>query len=170
MGDAGIFTDERVELLDGTIVTMCPHTSPHAATVDQLHRLLIRAVDESLRVRAQLPIVLDDWSEPEPDLAVCAPDPHRYAREHPRAANVLLVCEVAGSSLAYDRTAKAAAYAGSGIREYWIIDLEARCVHVHADPDPHARSYQRIDTVGERAALRAPGGAPIAVADVLPPR
>ena len=82
-GEAGLFANERVELLDGTIVTMCPQNTPHASTVDQLGRLLTRVVADELRVRIQLPIILNDWSEPEPDVAVCVVDPFRYAREHP---------------------------------------------------------------------------------------
>ena len=109
MGEAGLFADERVELLDGTIVTMCPQNSPHAATTYRLHRLLTRALGDAICIRTQLPVILDDWSEPEPDVAVCAPNPYDYAREHPKAEHVLLICEVASSSLAYDQSEKAAA-------------------------------------------------------------
>lgn len=170
MGEAGLFANERVELLDGTIVTMCPQNSPHAGTVDRLHRVLTRAVSDTTRVRAQLPIVLNDWAEPEPDVAVCAPDPYDYTREHPTPPQILLVCEVASSSLAYDRAEKCAAYAESGIAEYWIVDVERRVVHVLGDPDPAARRYRCEDVVGDDDQLRAPGGASIPVAEILPPR
>ncbi len=170
MGDAGLFADERVELLDGTIVNMAPQNSPHASTVTRLHRALMRAIGETAHLRSQLPIVLDDWSEPEPDVAVCKLDPHDYAREHPHPSDLVLVCEVADSSLAYDRGAKAAAYAASSIREYWLVDLESRTIEVRGDPEPASRRYRRDALVREGETLTAPGGAVIAAADILPPR
>jgi Uma2 family endonuclease len=170
MGEAGLFADERVELLGGTIVSMSPQTSQHAGTVHRLHRALVRAVGAAATVRMQSPIILDDWSEPEPDVAVCALDPYEYTREHPRASALLLVAEVAGSSLAYDRGRKAAAYAASGIAEYWIVDLEARTVEVRSDPDPGTAHYRSVTLVREGDVLPAPGGGAVAVAEVLPPR
>ena len=98
-------------------------------------------------MRAQLPIILDDWSEPEPDVAVCAPDPYHYAREHPKPKHVLLICEVAVSSLTFDQTEKAAAYAASGIPAYWIVDVEGRVIQVLADPEPAERRYRRAKVV-----------------------
>lgn len=169
MGEAGLFANERVELLDGTIVTMSPQNSPHAGTVDQLQRLLGGVVRDTMRVRTQLPIILDDWSEPEPDVAVCAPDPYGYTREHPKAPSVVLVCEVAGSSLAHDRSAKAAAYAGSGIPEYWIVDVENRVIHALTDPDQTGRRYRRERQVRDGEGLPAPGTGTLAVSEILPP-
>lgn len=169
MSDAGLFANERVELLDGTIVTMSAQNSPHAGTVDRLHRRLLGVVEAGMRVRCQLPIILDDWSEPEPDVAVCATDPHDYTREHPQAAQVLLVCEVALSSLGYDRATKAAAYAASAIPAYWIVDVQGRHLDVLTDPDPVARRYRRALRVGHDGVVDAPGGSALAVADVLPP-
>ncbi|MEO6029924.1 MAG: Uma2 family endonuclease [Candidatus Binatia bacterium] len=170
MGEAGLFANERVELLDGTIVTMSPQNSPHAGTVDQLHRLLLGIVDPTLRVRAQLPIILDDWSEPEPDVAVCAPDPYNYSREHPKPAEVLLICEVASSSLAYDRAAKAAAYAASHIREYWIVDVVNRAIHILSDPVGAEGRYRGERQVRDGDVIAVPGGATLVVTDILPPR
>ncbi len=170
MGDAGLFVDERVELLDGTIVSMSPHNTPHASTVARLQRALVRAIADAGHLRTQLPIVLDDWSEPEPDVAVCKLDPYDYAREHPHGSDVLLVCEVAESSLAYDRGAKAAAYAASGIPEYWVVDLDGRTIEIHSDPDPASHRYHRNTLVRDGQTLTAPRGSVIAAADILPPR
>ena len=170
MGEAGLVANERVELLDGTIVTMSPQGCPHAGTVDQLGELLRRAIDGRFRVRMQLPVVLNDWSEPEPDLAVCVLEPHRYTRAHPLPEQIVLICEIASSSLGYDRTEKAAAYAASGIPEYWIVDVDRRSIHVLRDPDRDERRYRIEETVGEDGEVVAPGGARIAAADVLPPR
>jgi Uma2 family endonuclease len=169
MAEAGLFANERVELLDGTIVTMSAQSSPHAATVTRLNRLLMRGLDTSMDVRPQLPVILDDWSEPEPDLIVCRTDPRDYAQGHPQPEDILLVCEVSISSLAYDREKKAAAYARAGIPEYWIVDVESRVVIVFDEPDPRSRRYRRERRVAEGGAVTMPGGTTLAVADILPP-
>ncbi len=92
-------------------------------------------------VRVHAPIVLNDWSEPEPDVVLCVPRADRYRQAHPRADQVLLVIEVADSSLAYDRTRKAQAYAASGIPEYWIVNLVDRQVEILTDPG--TQSYRQ---------------------------
>lgn len=170
MGEAGLFANERVELLDGTIVTMSAQSSAHAGTAYRLQHILERTLGDDFCVRAGLAIVLDDWSEPEPDVAVCTVDARDYTTRHPTAEEVLLVCEVAISSLAYDRADKAGAYASSSIAEYWIVDVEGRAVHVLTDPDPVTRHYRRERIFPDGDAIEAPGGASIAVSDILPPR
>ena len=170
MGDAGLFANERVELLDGTIVTMAPQSPPHAGTVVRLHRALIRAIDKAADVRMQPPIVLDDWSEPEPDVIVCRLDPYDYTREHPRPDQILLVAEVAVSSLAYDRGRKAQAYARAGILEYWIVDVDGRRIEVLRYPDTATGRYRVVAIAREGELLPTPGGESVAVDDVLPPR
>jgi Uma2 family endonuclease len=169
MGEAGLFLEERVELLNGEIITMSPKNSPHAATVYNLWSTLSRLFGSSALVRAQDPIILDGWSEPEPDIAVCQPDPYNYAREHPLAAQVLLVIEVAGSSLSYDRNRKATAYAASNIPVYWIVNLRDRRVEVRTDPDFAAKRYRAQQVASENEQLPLPGGYTVAIADMLPP-
>jgi Uma2 family endonuclease len=90
-------------------------------------------------VRPRLPLTLHD-SEPEPDLAVVRASDVKSAARHPTTA--LLVVEVAADSLALDPSVKAAIYAAVGIPEYWIVDVEAKCVEVLLDPDARARSYR----------------------------
>jgi Uma2 family endonuclease len=167
MGEAGLFAEERVELLDGEILTMPPHNPPHASRIGRLTSLLIRLLGTVATVRAQLPIMLNDWSEPEPDIAVCRFDPDDYPHAHPRASDILLVIEVAEATLAYDQGRKATAYAGSGLPEYWIVNLVDRRIEVLSDPDPIAQRYrkERYAVVGD--ALLLPGGMSLAVADVL---
>jgi Uma2 family endonuclease len=170
MADAGLFANERVELLDGTIVTMSPHTTLHAAALHRLGKASARVIGDDLDVRTQLPIVLDDWSEPEPDVVVCRADPRDYETAHPRPEDVVLVCEVAVSSVVFDRTQKAAAYAASGIRAYWIVDVEARVVDVFDDPDRAARRYRRERRFEDGATVDMPGGSYLAVTELLPER
>jgi Uma2 family endonuclease len=169
MGEAGLFVGKRVELLDGAIITMSPQRSPHAAAVTRAVYALIRVLGSSFLVRSQLPIVLDDWSEPEPDIAVCQPDPGVYMRAHPTPGQILLVVEVAASSLAYDRGQKAAAYAPSAIPTYWVVNLAQRHVQVLSEPDQAAGRYTGSEIRTEGDNLSLPGGATVAVAEVLPP-
>jgi Uma2 family endonuclease len=168
MAEAGLFRDQRVELLEGEIITMSPKLTPHTFAVNQLMYALITKLGSVAIVRVQDPIVLNDWSEPEPDIAVCVPIPDRYKFAHPKADQVLLIIEVAESSLSYDRTSKAQAYAASGIPEYWIVNLIDRQVEVLTDPDPGKKSYrqQRHALAGD--SLPLPSGAMVLVSDILP--
>jgi Uma2 family endonuclease len=168
MAEAGLFHDERVELLDGEIITMSPQLTPHASTVNVLMYELIARMGTVALVRVQAPIVLNNWSEPEPDIAVCYPDPDRYRQAHPQADQVFLVIEVAETSLAYDHTRKAGAYAASGIPEYWIVNLPDRRVEILTDPGPAAQHYrqQRVAFPGD--VLPLPSGKTIAADDILP--
>ncbi len=133
MVNAGILTaQDKVQLVEGEIVEMTPQNSPHMITVTKAFRLLEKAAGDKQYVRIQGPLILEPDSEPEPDVAVVtgSPDDDWYA--HPTTA--LLVIEVADSSLAFDRTRKARVYAHAGIPEYWIINVEERCIEVHRDP------------------------------------
>jgi Uma2 family endonuclease len=169
MGRAGLFREERVELLDGEVITMSPQNSPHASTIHRLWSVLSHRLGSAAYVRAQAPVILDDWSEPEPDIAVCQPDPYDYAREHPRTEQVLIVIEVADSSLTYDRTRKARAYAASGIPVYWLVNLRDRHIEVRTNPDRATGQYRSVQVVAEGETVTLPDGQQLAVADILPP-
>ncbi|MFN3333621.1 MAG: Uma2 family endonuclease [Caldilinea sp.] len=125
---------DRVELIDGHLVDMSPNRPPHASTVAQLNSILHDLLHGRASVRCQLPITLAvQQSEPEPDIAIVNSG-RRYTKEHPSAEDVLLVCEVADSSLTYDRKVKFDLYARAGIREYWIVNLNDRVVEVYRQP------------------------------------
>ena len=168
MAEAGLFRDERVELLDGEIITMSPQNTPHASTVYRLAHKLEQLIGNTTCIRCQLPIILNDWSEPEPDIAVCAPDPDDYGRAHPQPGQILLLIEVADASSPYDRGQKTAAYAASSIPELWIVNLPDRRTEVQTDPAPGTQSYRKQQHASEGDVLPLPGGGSIAVADILP--
>lgn len=127
MGETGILgSADRVELIDGEIIDMSPIGALHAAIVDLLARHFARRAGESVFIRCQNPLRLDDVSEPEPDLVILRPRADFYATAHPGPADAILVVEVADTSLAYDLGVKVPLYARHGIPEVWVIDLGAR--------------------------------------------
>lgn len=133
MVEIGILSeDERVELLDGELYRMSPIGARHVHAVRTLTNLLVKQIGHRALIDVQNPIRLDDDSVPQPDIAVlhC----RNYAAALPKAADVLLVIEVADSSVAYDRGMKFPRYAAAGIAEAWLIDLLAGIVERHSEP------------------------------------
>jgi Uma2 family endonuclease len=137
MGETGLFgEDARLELLDGQVIEMAPIGSPHAGAVNRLNHLLTTAFGPRALIAVQNPVVLDDRSEPQPDLAVLRPRQDDYAQSHPTPPEILLIIEVSDTTLAFDRERKAAAYARAAVPEYWIVDLTGDQVVVMREPSP----------------------------------
>ena len=163
MAQLGFFARERVELIHGIVVRMAAIGPPHAEIVDRLMASLVRAVGDGARVRIQQPFVACDESEPEPDVAVV---PARsYASGHP--AEAFLVIEVAETSLVYDRQTKAPLYAASGVAEYWIVDVAAQVVEVHATPIDGRYTLVRRLGLADSLEPGALDGVKLAVADLF---
>lgn len=134
MGRTGILgPDERVELLDGELIEMPPIGSRHAAAVDFLSMHFARTVGDGALVRTQNPLRLADDSEPQPDLMLLRPAADRYRSAHPRPADVLLLIEVADTTLRFDRETKLPLYARHGVTEVWILDLDAERLEVYRE-------------------------------------
>lgn len=137
MAEAGILRPEdRVELIEGEIVEMTPIGRGHAARVDRLNNLYCVKLAGRAIVRVQNPVRLNRNTEPQPDIAVLRSKPDYYASGHPGPEDVLLVIEVADSSLDYDRDVKIPEYARSGIREVWLVNLAGGTVEVYRNPGP----------------------------------
>jgi len=152
MAETGILApDDRVELLDGEIVEMSPIGPRHAATVTRLEHLFHRLVGDHAIVRGQNPVRLDGYSEPEPDIALLMPRPDFYAADHPTPRDVLLIVEVADTSLRYDRHTKLPGYARAGIPEVWLVDLTADRVERYREPSGDTYADQQI--LGPEATL-----------------
>ena len=128
--------DERVELLEGVLVSMSPINPLHSNTVDLLAEIFGEIITRGVtRVRTQGPIsILESESEPEPDLIIFRVPGVDFALRHPSPNEVLLVMEVADSSLAHDRSHKATLYAQAGIPDYWIWNLVDNVLEVYRDP------------------------------------
>jgi Uma2 family endonuclease len=162
--ESGAFESERVELLEGMLVTMTPQDAAHAHTVQRLAEALTLALTGKAIVRTQSPLALLDDSEPEPDIAVVPLGD--YSAGHPTAA--YLVVEISGSSLRRDRLVKAPIYARAGVEEYWLIDLNVRVVEVHRHSDGgRFTSIVRVGEDGSLRVLRYPD-VDISMRDILP--
>jgi Uma2 family endonuclease len=132
MADTGILDiDARVELIEGVIA---PINNPHAAMVNRLNRELVRQAKDSALVSVQNPIILGDYSEPEPDLVLLKPKANDYQDALPQAEDILLLIEVADSTVNYDQKIKAPLYARFGISEFWLIDLLQQSVTLFQKP------------------------------------
>jgi Uma2 family endonuclease len=168
MGEAGILCeDDRVELIDGEIVTMSPIGSPHSSAVDRMTQRLVLRIGERAIVRVQGPVRLDTYSEPQPDITILRPRDDFYRAGHPHPADVLLVIEVAETSLRYDRDVKAPLYARAGIIEYWLADLTARTVTCHASPQDGMFRQVTVHRDGESLSPRSLPGVTITVDDLV---
>jgi len=164
---------DRVELVGGQLLVREPQGSPHAVAVRLAEDVIRAAFGSGWEVRGQMPVALDDESEPEPDVAVCAGSPRDYLAGHP--SRPVLLVEVAEASLAFDREHKGSLYARADVPEYWIVNLVDHVLEVHRDPAPSADApygwrfstllrLGATDTVSPLAVPRAR----ISIADLLP--
>lgn len=168
MGEAGVLgEDDRVELLEGEVVTMSPIGSRHAFCVDQLTRLLGDGLRGRAVLRVHNPVRLNQWSEPQPDVSLLRPPHRRYAAAHPVPGDVFLVIEVADSSVISDRSFKLPLYARAGIPEAWLVDLVANRVELYREPS--ATGYGYIERVEREGTVRpsAFDDLALAVADLI---
>jgi Uma2 family endonuclease len=152
MAELGILrAGERVELIEGEIIQMEPIGSRHAGCVNRLTQLLVRLVGDDALVTIQNPVRLSDLSEPQPDVAVVRPRPDSYMTAHPGPDEVLLIIEVADTTVGFDRGTKAPLYALAAIPEYWVVDISADTLEVYREPDAvgyrDVRTYHRGDVL-----------------------
>ena len=165
--------DDPIELLDGLLLLKEPQHSLHRTAVLLVAKATERAFGEGWFVQTQSPIILDDRSEPEPDVCVVRGSPRDYVESHP--TRPALIVEVAQAGLRMARGRKAAAYARARISDYWIVNLIDRVLEVHREPmrpGPARRhwGYAAIETLGPDATITplAAPSAPIRLADLLP--
>ena len=174
MIECGIFTPgERIELIAGALLVAEPQGSRHSTAINLVADAVRVAFGAGWYVRVQLPIALDDDSEPEPDVAVVPGAPRDHRDAHP--SRPALVVEVAEESLRGDRGHKGSLYARGGVTDYWIVDVVSGALEVYRLPSPSAAAplgwtyadRRRLEAKETVSPLAAPG-AIIAVADLLP--
>jgi Uma2 family endonuclease len=164
----GILTEnDNVELLNGAIIEKMPKGEKDAYFNDLIGELLREKYGKSVVVRNQNPIVLNDFSEPEPDIVLCKPPREKYLSHRPVPEDVLLIIEVSDTTLYFDRNDKALAYAAAGIKQYLIVNVENNTIEDYREP--HEDGYQSKQTyhVGEKFSLVSFPEIEIAVEDFL---
>jgi Uma2 family endonuclease len=135
MAEAGIFSPEdRVELIEGEVIRMSPIGRYHAACVKRLNALLNRKVGHLATIGVQDPVRIGIFSEPQPDIVLLKPRDDFYLAEAPTEEDVLLLIEVADSSIELDREVKLPLYAKANITEVWIVSVQDDHVEVYSGP------------------------------------
>jgi Uma2 family endonuclease len=147
--------DDRVELLEGKIVCMSPQRPFHAASVQRSGRLLFKLLSDRAEIRVQLPVILGNDSEPEPDIAVVRFDADEYSFRHPEASDIYLLIEVADWTILKDRKQKARIYGKNQVLEYWILDLQRRQVYIFRQPEDGSYCEEMILNSDDSLAMKA---------------
>jgi Uma2 family endonuclease len=160
----GVFEGRRAMLIDGVILEEGPMNPPHAITLELVAEALRMAFGSGWRFRSQSPLVLGQDLDPEPDFAVIPGTP-RGTSGHPTTAD--LVVEVADSSLDFDTNVKRLLYARAGIREYWVVDIHGRSLHVYRDPQAGDYATRQALGVADAISPLAAPAATVRVADLL---
>ena len=158
--DVGIIPENhQIELIRGEIVEMSAKGSPHSVCTGLLCRQLDRMIGDQVAIRSQEPITLSNYSEPEPDVTIAKGKLEDYLEHHPSPDQVLMIIEVADSSLEYDRTFKLALYAEANIPHYWIANVKSKQMECHRNPyqDSNGQfSYQSRQVILSNQSLSLP--------------
>ena len=169
MAEAGILTeDDRVELIDGVIIEMAPIGDPHAGTVDVYTEMLPSGVDQGTLLRVQGPLALDEHSRLYPDLMLLRRRTDYYRSRPPTPEDVLLLIEVANSSVDYDRNEKLPRYARAGIPEVWITVLPEGIIEAHTEPSGGRYTHTRIFVSGDTVSPACFPDIVLPVSEILP--
>jgi Uma2 family endonuclease len=130
---------ERVELIDGQIISMAPIGEKHRTIVDTLNYVFVDNRRQGYQISIDQPIVIEDFNEPQPDVTLYK---NGIRNRHPNPDDIYLVIEVADTTLEYDSGVKLRAYEKGGIKEYWIIDVGKKAVNIYKFP-PQEHHYAR---------------------------
>lgn len=148
MGEVGIFgMEQRMELIEGEIIEMSPIGAKHAGSINRLNRIFASLVGNQAIISIQNSIRINNYSEPQPDIAILYWREDFYVESLPLPSEVFLLIEVADSTLKYDREVKAIIYAKAGIPELWIANLEAQIFEVYRQPSD--TGYQQVQIYGK---------------------
>jgi len=170
LADVGILgEDDRVELIEGRIVRMAAKNIKHAMATKRANRYFTRLLGDRVVVCVQDPILLNDYSEPEPDIVLAAPPEDRYFDHHPSPKEIYLVLEIADSSLPFDRDVKCPLFAYNKVVQFCLLNLQNRELEDYRQPSRNG--YRSKQTYSEEEAfnLVAFPEVSIKVKDLLPP-
>ena len=145
MIEAGIYTEnDRIELLNGEIIELIPKGPKHVYFNEKIADILKEKLGKTADVRSQNPIILDDFSEPEPDIVLAIPPRENYLERHPTLEDILLIIEISDSTLGRDRVTKSLAYAKAGIQQYIVFNVQDNSLEDYRQPA--ADGYQSKQT------------------------
>jgi Uma2 family endonuclease len=135
--EQGWFTGKRLFLFRGELIEMPPMGSPHAWSLTSVSGVLFELFHPDEVVRVQMPFEVPGESMPEPDAAVVT---KASAMRLPHPNEAMLIVEVSDTSYDFD-CEKALEYAAAGVPDYWIIDVNRRCLVVHRSPLPDTSAF-----------------------------
>ena len=162
MIQAGIYTEyDKIELIDGLLFKKMSIGSPHAALVNALNFALVRRLGGQAIIAVKNPLAINEYSEPEPDISVRKPRPDFYRAAHPGPQDVLLVVEVADTSLVSDLNAKIPLYAAADVPEAWLVNINEGCITVFTKPD--GAVYQETKVFKSGDTVPVPGFADVTI-------
>ncbi len=168
MTEAGILPEESGwEIIDGYLIDKMSIGSKHASTVKRLNRKLTRLFEDEVIISVQDPIHIDEFNQPEPDIALLKPREDFYAESHPSPQDVLLLIEVSNSTIEYDRDIKKTLYARTGIVEFWIVNLPDETVECYSQPKNGNYRLARILEKGEIVESNAVENLKLSVEEIL---
>ena len=156
---------DRIELIHGEFTIMPPIGPEHSFHTTRIANSLPLKLPRGVWLRVGEPITLAPDSEPQPDAAVVKAREDGYRAAHPGPEDVLLVIEVADTSVAFDTQIKAQLYARAGIQEYWVLDVPEGCLRVFTEPS--AKGYKQLHLFerGDTVASIAVSGLTVAVSE-----
>lgn len=149
LAEIGLLSEKRVELISGEIIDRSSIGKLHAATVNKINQVLSDLIGQNHIVSIQNPIFIDDYSEPEPDFALLKSREDFYAGQLPGPSDVLLIVEVADTTLAKDRQVKIPLYAEAQIPEYWIVNLHDEVLERYTEPKGSEYVLRRLYRKGD---------------------
>lgn len=168
MTEIGILPEESGwEIIDGYLIDKITIGSKHASVVRRLEKFFERSVGDEVIVSGQNPIHIDDYNEPEPDVALLAARADFYAASHPTPQDVLLLVEVSDSTAGYDREIKKTLYAEAGIVEFWLVNLKDKTIEVYSQPKNGNYYSARILEAGETIESTAIENLRLSVEEIL---
>ncbi len=148
-------TEDKVELLNGVIIEKMPKGIKHAAINDLFAEILRDVLRNRAIIRNQNPIVLDDYSEPEPDIVLANPPREIYLERHPTPLDILLIVEISDTTLGRDRVTKSLAYAKAGIQQYLVLNLQNETIEDLREPSEDGYQFKRTLRKGDSLNLTA---------------
>ncbi len=167
LGESGVIPEDvRTELIDGEILIARPPDPIHSSSVDRTQERAQLRVPESMRVRLEQPVHLDDHSEPVPDISVVKRKD--YESQHPTPADIHLIIEFSNTTLVDDLTTKRDLYARAAIKEYWVVDINGRQVHAFTKPRAGVYREQRLFLDGDMVKCSAVPSLQLKVGEMLP--